>query len=660
MIGVAACGHDRGPPKPRPLPKIDGSAALRGGGPARSSRIASYKLEARLDPVRHQIAATETLTWTNPGQSAVDALPFHLYLNGFKNEQSLFMRSSRGELRGARASETGWGYITIESVHVAGADVMSNLHPPAGAGTDESVTELRLPEPLAPGATIEVAFKFTAQLPEVFARTGYKGAFHMVGQWFPKIGVRVGAPGAERWECQPFHASTEFFADFGTYDVALTVPTTHTVAATGVLTKAVDDGHGLRTLTYHAEDVHDFAWMADPYAEVMSGRAKLGDGSVEVRVYFRPEQRAFARRHLEAGIGSIEKFSALFVPYPWPVMSIVDPPVDAAAGAGGMEYPTLVTTAGDSVFSRPGIRLPEFVTVHEIGHNWFQGMLASNEAEEAWLDEGVNEWADGLVMAQLYGPRTSLIDWAGWQAETGALERASAAKPGDSPSPIATAAYAFVDAAAYSETSYVETAAALSSLEHTIGSQRFAAAMKAYAKAFAFHHPTGRDLFDTLGAELGQDLTWFANPAFHQVGTLELKLRRASCTPVHPPRGVFGDGAARKTIGEAEAPDAGTWSCEVTVQNTGVVHVPVDIELQFVDGSTKLVRWDDRGTASWERFTVERSSRLAEVWIDPEGKIALGDPTSRHYRIAGDGSAALRAGAWFGSFAQTLMQIVGP
>jgi hypothetical protein len=123
---------------------------------------------------------------------------------------------------------------------------------------------------------------------------------------------------------------------------------------------------------------------------------------------------------------------------------------------------------------------------------------------------------------------------------------------------------------------------------------------------------------------------------------------------------VFGDGAARKTIGEAEAPDAGTWSCEVTVQNTGVVHVPVDIELQFVDGSTKLVRWDDRGTASWERFTVERSSRLAEVWIDPEGKIALGDPTSRHYRIAGDGSAALRAGAWFGSFAQTLMQIVGP
>jgi len=660
-IVVAACGPDRGPPRPRPLPRVDSSLALRGGGAPRSSRIASYKIEARLDPVRHQVAASETLTWTNPGQTAVDVLPFHLYLNGFKNEQSLFMRSSRGELRGARASDTGWGYQTIESVRVAGADLTAKLRPPAGAGTDESVVELPLAEPVAPGATIEVEWKFTAQLPEVFARTGWKGEFHMVGQWFPKIGVRVGAPGAERWECQPFHANTEFFADFGTYDVELTVPTTHTVAATGVLTKAVDAGHGLRTLTYHAEDVHDFAWMADPYMEVMSGQAKLADGSVEVRVYYRPEQRHFARRHLQAGIGAIEKFSAMFVPYPWSIMSVIDPPVDAVGGAGGMEYPTLVTTAGDSVFARPGVRFPEFVTVHEVGHNWFQGILASNEAEEAWLDEGVNEWADARVMAELYGPRASGIDWAGWQAEYGALTRAgAAARPADRPSPIATAAYAFVDNTAYGEATYIETGGALTTLERTVGSQRFAAAMKAYTKAFAFHHPTGRDLFDTLAAELGQDLSWFFGPVFHDPGGFELTLRHAGCKPAHPPRGVFGEGGARKTVTEVEAPSAGTWSCEVVVQNTGRIHIPVDIELRFADGSSKLVRWDDRGTGTWERFTVDRSSRLAEVWIDPESKLALDNPTSHHFRIDGDGAASLRAGAWYGSLAQTLMQIVGP
>ncbi|HEY0481305.1 MAG TPA: M1 family metallopeptidase [Kofleriaceae bacterium] len=643
------------------MPKVDGSPALRGGGPPRSPRIASYKIEARLDPVRHQLTGTETLTWTNTGASPVDTLPFHLYLNAFKNDQSLFMRSSHGEMRGALASDAGWGYVQIDSVHVAGADLTAKLRPPAGAGSDESVIELPLAEPVAPGATIEVAFAFTEQLPEVFARTGYKGEFHMIGQWFPKIGVRVGPPGAEHWECQPMHANTEFFADFGTYDVALTVPNTHVVAATGVLTNAVDAGRGARTLTYHAEDVHDFAWMADPYMEVMSGQAKLADeGTVEVRVYYRPEQRDFARRHLEAATGAIEKFSAMFVPYPWPIMSVIDPPVDAADGAGGMEYPTLVTTAGDSVFARPGIRLPEYVTVHEVGHNWFQGLLASNEAEEAWLDEGVNEWADARVMAELYGPRTSLVDWMGWQAEIAALLRAVDVGRLGSPSPIATAAYAFVDNNAYGEETYAATARALETLERTVGSQRFAAAMKTYARTFAFRHPTGRDLFATLGAELGQDLTWFFGPVFHEVGGLELALRSATCRATHAPRGVFGAGSDKKTVTETEAPGSGSWTCEVVVQNTGAIHVPVDIELKFADGSSKRVRWDDRGTGNWERFVVERSSRLVEVWLDPEGKIALDNPTTHHRRLAGEGAAALRAGAWFGSFTQTLMQIVGP
>jgi len=655
------------------MPKIDGSPALRGGGAPRSPRIANYKIEARLDPARHLLTASETLTWTNAGDSAVDSLPFHLYLNAFKNEQTLFMRSSRGTVRNAHASDAGWGYIQVDSVHVAGADLTSTLRPVAGAATgspaggaagatsDETVIELPLAQPIAPGGTIEVNFKFTAQLPEVFARTGYKGEFHMVGQWFPKIGVRVGPPGAEHWECQPFHVNTEFFADFGTYDVALTVPSTHTVAATGVLTNAVDAGGGLRTLTYHAEDVHDFAWMADPYMEVMSGQAKLTeDATVEVRVYYRPEQRSFARRHLEAAIGAIEKFSAMFVAYPWPIMSVIDPPIDAASGAGGMECPTLVTTAGDSVFARPGMRLPEYVTVHEVGHNWFQGLLASNEAEEAWLDEGVNEWADARAMADIYGQRSSLIDWMGWQAEVGALRRSIDGGTGGNPSPIATAAYAFVDSSAYGEATYVATMRALQTLERTVGSQRFGAAMKAYARAFAFRHPTGRDLFDTLGKELDQDLTWFFGPVFQEVGALELKLRHADCRPSHGARGVFGEGSARKTVTELDAPDSTTWTCDVVVQNTGQIHVPIDLELRFADGSSQHLRWDDRATASWERFTVERSSRLVEVWLDPEGKIALDNPTTHHYRLDGDGAASLRAGAWFGSLTQTLMQIVGP
>lgn len=653
-----ACGHDPGTAKVRPLPKPDGSPALRGGGAPRSPRIANYKIDAKLDVIKHQITATETLTWTNAGGSSVDRLPFHLYLNAFKNESSLFMRTSRGQMRGAHAADTGWGWIQIDSVQIGGVELVSKLSPPNPEDPDETVTELQLPKAIGPGEVVEVNFKFTAQLPEVFARTGYKGEFHLVGQWFPKIGVRVGPPGGERWECQPLHLNTEFFADFGTYDVSVTVPSTYVVAATGVLAQAAESPNGTRTFTYHAEDVHDFVWMADPYMETMSGQAKLEDGTVEVRVLFRPEQKDFARRHLDAAVGAIERFSASFVPYPWPIMTIVDPPVDAWMGAGGMEYPTLVTTGGDHALTRPGVRLPEFVTVHEVGHNWFQGMLASNEAVEAWLDEGVNEWADGKVMNDLYGPRTSGTDWLGWQSESAALRRA--ATSGEPlPSPIATAAFAFVDNANYGEATYASTMKALHTLENTVGPTKFAAAMKAYAKAWAFKHPTGRDLFDVLQKELGQDLTWFFGPVFHDVGGLELGIRTAACRLAHPVRGVFGQGSARKQVGSADAPENGSYVCEVVITNTGTMHVPVDVELKFADGSTERKTWDNRNGGSWERFVVERSSRLVEVWLDPDNKIWLDSPMTHHYRLEGDGSASLRAAAWFSSNAQTLMQIWG-
>ena len=652
---VIACGSDHGTPRVRPLPVPDGKPALRGGAAPKSDRIASYKIDARLDTAKHQIVATQTLHWKNTGASAVERLPFHLYLNAFKNEASVFMRSSRGALRGDRATEDGWGWIAIDSIQIAGVELASKLVYPAKP--DETVVELPLPAPIEPGASIDVHFKFTAQLPEVFARTGYKGEFHMVAQWFPKIGVLVGPPGAERWECRPHHAFSEFFADFGTYEVSLTVPNTYVVAATGVLDSVTEAPGGTRTYLYKAEDVHDFAWVADPYLEVMRGDAKLEDGTVEVRVLYRPGQEDFAKRHLHAGIGAIEQFSAAYVPYPWPIMTVIDPPPDAS-GASGMEYPTLVTTAGDSVFSRDGVRLPEYVTVHEVGHNWFQGILASNEPLEAWLDEGINEWADAKVMAALYGARANIVDWMGWQAELVELRRAAVS--GDVlPAPIATAAFAFPDPATYGTATYMHTANVIKTLENFVGAAKFAAAMKTYAQRFAFKHPTGRDLFETLEAELGQDLSWFLGPAFHQVGTAEYKLHAASCRKYHAPRGVFEGSAGRVTRGEAEAPETGSYTCEVIISNTGTVHVPVEIELKFADGSTQRVRWDDRGNGAWERFEITRSSRLVAVWIDPDRKITIADPTRHHHRLDGDGSASLRAAARLSAIAQTLMQLVG-
>jgi Peptidase family M1 domain len=666
-IGLAACSREHGPPRPQGMPHLDKVPALRGGGAARSPRIANYKIDAKLDAQTHAVTGTETLTWTNTGQSQVDSLPFHLYMNAFKNEDSLFMRTTRGEMRGAHASDGAWGWIQVDSLQIGGLEMASQLkyrHQQANsidAPDDQTVADLPLAQPVQPGQTIEINIKFTTQLPEVFARTGYKGDFNMVGQWFPKIGVRVGAPGAEHWECQALSAYTEFFADFGVYDVALTVPNTYVVAATGVLVAATESPGGTRTLTYHAEDVHDFVWMADPYMITKSGKATLEDGStVIVRVVYRPEQESFAARHLQAAIGAIEKFSADFVPYPWSIMTVVDPPLDAASGAGGMEYPTLVTTELDSVFARPGMHLPEFVTVHEVGHNWFQGMLASNEPVEAWMDEGINEWADSHVMADLYGARTSAIDSFGFTADYLSLSAALTEDPAKLPSPIATAAFAFPDASSYSEATYTGTNRALTTLERLVGTSKFMAAMKTYAKTWAFKHPTGRDLFAVLEKELGQNLDWYIGPVFEQVGGMHLAVRSSHCRPMHGARGVMGDGAPKKTVTETDAADTGAWQCDVIVDNTGVIHIPIDVELEFADGSTQRVPWEDRGQLAWERISVEHSTPLVAVKIDPDNKIALDVPVEHQYLLEGDGAASLRAGARMASWARVLMQLVGP
>jgi hypothetical protein len=415
---------------------------------------------------------------------------------------------------------------------------------------------------------------------------------------------------------------------------------------------------GTRTWVYKAEDVHDFVWMADPYMEMMTRTAKVEDGTVEVRVWYRPEQEAFAKRHLQAGVGAIEQFSAAYVPYPWSIMTIVDPPPEAMFGAGGMEYPTLVTTAGDSVFSRPGVRLAEYTTVHEVGHNWFQGMLASNEPLEAWLDEGVNEWADAKVMTELYGPRSNVLDWMDWHAEINALRTAMIERR-PLPSPIASATFAFVDDRAWSEATYTNTARALKTLENMVGAKKFADAMKKYAQTYAFTHPTGQQFFDFLQTELQTDLSWFTGPAFQQVGMVDYRLRSASCRHAHAARGVFEDKGIRTKVTSEKAPDTGSYVCDVVVTNTGAVHVPVEIELRFADNSSQRVKWDDRGNGAWERFTIERSSPLREVWIDPDNKIALAEPTEHRFRVEPDGAASLRAAARLSTLTQTLMQLVG-
>jgi len=184
--------------------------------------------------------------------------------------------------------------------------------------------------------------------------------------------------------------------------------------------------------------------------------------------------------------------------------------------------------------------------------------------------------------------------------------------------------------------------------------------MKAYAQAWQWKHPTGRDLFASLEQGLGEELRWYVAPAFYGTGAVDFQVRTADCKPQHAARGVFGAGAARKTLGADDNPDTGTWSCEVVVVNSGDIPAPVEVELVFADGSHARERWDARDGSRWHRFELTRSSPLAEVEIDPDGKVLLRDhPTDDHVRLGTDKRASWRAAARVGFWAHTAMQGVG-
>ena len=209
------------------LAVLSGSAA--GQRQAGSSR-ADYRIEARLDGLTKRLAGELWLTWTNKSGEAVSNLWFHLYLNAFSNNRSTHLHEAGGKLRDVEVEE-GWGWSQVTAVEVAGAgegggytDIFPSFRyrrPDDGRQDDRTVFSVDLPRPVEPGSQLTVHVRWESQLPRVRRRTGYKDDFLLVAQWFPKLGVYEAGRG---WNCHQFHMNSEFYADYGVYDVSLDLP----------------------------------------------------------------------------------------------------------------------------------------------------------------------------------------------------------------------------------------------------------------------------------------------------------------------------------------------------------------------------------------------------------------------------------------------------
>ncbi|MEJ5367647.1 MAG: M1 family metallopeptidase [Bryobacteraceae bacterium] len=650
--------------------------------------VASYDIRASLDAKAHVISGEQTLTWVNDSPDTVPTLQFHLYMNAFRNTRSTFFRESGGQLRGDRASEDGWGWIRVDSLRLEdGADLTSHLKcisPDDGNPDDCTVAEVPLPSPVRPGEAVRLRMRFTTQLPKVFARTGYRGDFHLAGQWFPKIGVweTRGFRYAEKsgWNCHQFHANSEFYANFGDYRLELTVPSHFIVGATGELVRRTDDARrGVSTYLFVQPSVTDFAWTAQPGflrlerdfearkettpQEVAAiarlhgipfPEAELSD--VRMIALLQPEHAEQAERHFRALAAAIKHFGLWYGRYPYKTITVVDPPY-GAGGAGGMEYPTFIT-AGTSYRLPEDVLTLEMVTVHEFGHQFWMQLVASNEFEESWLDEGFNTYSTGKILDMVFGGTALPVQVLGWNAAAWLglpkLTQASVDRIAHLSypvrDPLVRRAWEYYDGASYSVSSYSRTGVALRTLERLLGEETMARVMRTYHQRWRFRHPHSRDFLQVVNEVSGRNLDWFFEQFVFGSRKLDYAVSEIGNRRLGTPAGLFEREGHKDLISAKEArqrdrerekkgekPLYESW---VKVERLEDGVAPQELVIRFRDGHVERRVWD--GAGRWAKFTFTRPAEIEWAEIDPQRKYLLDLSFANNSRKA-DSNAGLSA-----------------
>jgi hypothetical protein len=461
-----------------------------------------------------------------------------------------------------------------------------------------------------------------SQVPRTFSRTGAVGDYFFLAHWFPKLGVFEG----DGWVARQFFANTEFYADFGNYDVRLTVPRGWVVGATGRQVSRTDTDPGTTIHRYAQDDVHDFAWTTSP--DFLEETARFEHPTlppVTMRLLLQPEHRGQADRHFQATAAALKYYGEWFGAYPYPQITIVDPAWQS--GSGGMEYPTLFT-AGTRWLAPRGTTTPEGVTVHEAGHQFWYGIVANNEVTSAWMDEGLNTFAEARVLEAAFSPDFHVQRYFGgfipWQYRDIRLSRATdgnllndyrPAARRDAPS---TPSYLYWPGT-HAEITYAKTALWLHTLERMLGWERFRPALTTYFHRFRFKHPTPDDFFTTVSQETGEDLGWFFEEAYGSSNVFDYAAERLESMPVGL-RG-FVESAPGAPPEFQETTDPNRFRTTVVVRRIGEARFPVDVLVTFEDGDQVRERWD--GQARWQSYFYERSSRAVSVQVDPDRVLLL-------------------------------------
>ena len=600
------------------------------------TRTTSYTIQVKLLPERRLLMGNQVVEWRNATRKPARKLWFHLYWNAWLNNRSTWLREDslrsrpRSSLRNPRAGD--WSYSQVESLKVeAGGPFLESDRTPAmyfaspddGNKDDRTVLVVPLERAVQPGETVRVSIGWKAKIPRTFARTGFRGNFFFIAHWFPKLGV-FQADGS--WNCHQFHAATEFFSNYGNYDVRMTVPTGWKVGATGVELGVIENGDGTSTHRYQQDNVHDFAWTTSAdYREVRRRFDLAGLKSVDIRLLYQPEHQGQVDRHFQATEAALKYYGLWFGEYPYGHLTVVDPAW--RSGARGMEYPTLYT-CGTRYLNPPGGGSPEGVTIHEAGHQFWYGLVGNNEFEHAWLDEGINTFSTARVFEMAYGKKAHLSRFfQGFfpimtpEIQSGRIlnsrrHRYLAAARGEIQ---ATPSYLYHPSTS-GATSYTKTALWLLALERRLGWDVLKRILSTFFERSRFRHPTPEDFFRIANQVSPRDLSPFFEQVFHQDRVFDYSVESVSSLKVETKGYLDKDGQflLLAEASDSQAAEEGSPLYETTVlfRRLGDGILPQDVLLRFEDGEEFRAQWD--GRKPWKLYRLVKRSKLDYAAVDPD------------------------------------------
>ncbi|MEE9371587.1 MAG: M1 family metallopeptidase, partial [Saprospiraceae bacterium] len=583
-----------------------------------SARLANYKMALTLDHKAKKATGTQTITFKNQSPDTILELRMYMYLNGFKNTYSTWIKGAEGNTFGQNLMDRkpeDWGWIELLSIEDdKGRDLSKNkkyIHPDDDNKDDETVLMIPLISPIMPGETVEYKTTFESRLPRTIARSGWgHNDFFLWVHWYPKLGVwEKDLSGKWGWNCHQFMRQTEFYGEFGVYNVELTTSDHLVIGASGCLVSDTNNGDGTHTKIYHAEDVIDFAWTAYPHFEVVKDQWK----HVEITMLSPKEHRTLQPRFMKVLKQSLEYLEVHVGTYPYSTITIMDPPLVGLRN-GFMEYPTFST--GGSFYGFPkGIRTIESLIVHEFAHQYFMGILANNEKEEPWLDEGFVTYFEDRIMEEYYGKKRSLIDLWGFKIGNSELTRAEyTGMDNHREAIVAQPGWKFKRYT--KELVYSKTGTTLQSIRKMYGQETMDVLMHTYFEKYKFTHPRANDFLSTTeavitqrhGEENGKIVKNLLHQALYTTAVCDYAVKTLRSSQIRTVQGATGI----RGIDIRKSNLKGIITV-VQVERKGDFITPVEVEITMDSGEKIIKYWS--GEEYVKEYVVD--GKAIAVHIDP-------------------------------------------